>query len=60
MANEGLVKFLARSTRDNTSGRLRCAATRWHRIGAVAHLGERLHGMQKVVGSIPTSSTLER
>jgi hypothetical protein len=26
-------------------------------IGAIAQLGERLHGMQEVVGSIPTSST---
>ena len=25
--------------------------------GAIAQLGERLHGMQEVVGSIPTSST---
>ena len=28
------------------------------RIGAIAQLGERLHGMQEVVGSIPTSSTI--
>ncbi len=27
-------------------------------FGAVAQLGERLHGMQEVVGSIPISSTL--
>src|SRR6185312_15652515 len=27
------------------------------RLGAIAQLGERLHGMQEVVGSIPTSST---
>jgi hypothetical protein len=27
--------------------------------GAVAHLGERLHGMQEVVGSIPISSTTD-
>ena len=26
--------------------------------GAIAQLGERLHGMQEVVGSIPTSSTI--
>ena len=26
-------------------------------LGAIAQLGERLHGMQEVVGSIPTSST---
>ena len=26
--------------------------------GAVAQLGERLHGMQEVVGSIPISSTI--
>ncbi len=28
------------------------------KIGAIAQLGERLHGMQEVVGSIPTSSTI--
>src|SRR5689334_22374199 len=28
--------------------------------GAIAQLGERLHGMQEVVGSIPTSSTTSR
>ena len=27
-------------------------------IGAVAQLGERLHGMQEVRGSIPRSSTI--
>lgn len=27
--------------------------------GAVAQLGERLHGMQEVVGSIPIGSTLK-
>lgn len=27
------------------------------RIGAIAQLGERLHGMQEVDGSIPSSST---
>jgi hypothetical protein len=26
-------------------------------FGAIAQLGERLHGMQEVVGSSPTSST---
>ena len=26
--------------------------------GAIAQLGERLHGMQEVVGSIPISSTI--
>ena len=26
--------------------------------GAIAQLGERLHGMQEVVGSIPTGSTI--
>jgi hypothetical protein len=29
-------------------------------VGAIAQLGERLHGMQEVVGSIPTSSTIVR
>ena len=28
-----------------------------HTFGAIAQLGERLHGMQEVVGSSPTSST---
>ena len=28
-------------------------------IGAIAQLGERLHGMQEVGGSIPPSSTIE-
>ena len=31
-----------------------------HELGAIAQLGERLHGMQEVVGSSPTSSTVER
>jgi hypothetical protein len=30
---------------------------RFHHLGAVAHLGERLRGTQEVVGSIPISST---
>ena len=29
------------------------------RLGAVAQLGERLNGIQKVVGSIPISSTIK-
>lgn len=28
-----------------------------HRFGAVAHLGERFHGMEEVAGSSPVSST---
>ena len=28
-------------------------------FGAVAHLGERLHGMEEVAGSIPVGSTRE-
>jgi hypothetical protein len=28
-----------------------------YELGAIAQLGERLHGMQEVVGSSPTSST---
>jgi hypothetical protein len=31
-----------------------------YELGAIAQLGERLHGMQEVVGSSPTSSTVER
>jgi hypothetical protein len=31
---------------------------RHDRIGAIAQLGERLHGMQEVSGSIPLSSTI--
>tara|TARA_B100001105_G_scaffold67552_1_gene52921 strand:- start:1642 stop:1818 length:177 start_codon:yes stop_codon:yes gene_type:complete len=27
-------------------------------LGAIAQLGERLHGMQEVAGSIPASSTI--
>lgn len=27
-------------------------------VGAIAQLGEHLHGMQEVVGSIPISSTI--
>ena len=33
----------------------------WHTVlshGAIAQLGERLHGMQEVTGSIPVSSTV--
>ena len=29
-------------------------------LGAIAQLGERLHGMQEVVGSSPISSTLKK
>jgi hypothetical protein len=28
-----------------------------HALGAIAQLGERLHGMQEVAGSSPASST---
>ncbi len=38
-------------------------ATIWlyHTFGGIAQLGERLHGMQEVSGSIPlTSTSLER
>ncbi len=28
-------------------------------IGGIAQLGERLHGMQEVIGSIPFTSTTE-
>ncbi len=31
----------------------------WSHYGAIAQLGERLHGMQEVGGSIPPSSTRE-
>jgi hypothetical protein len=31
-----------------------------YELGAIAQLGERLHGMQEVVGSSPTSSTPSR
>ena len=31
-----------------------------HELGAIAQLGERLHGMQEVAGSSPASSTVER
>ncbi len=31
--------------------------TDWHYDGAIAQLGERLHGMQEVGGSIPPGST---
>ncbi len=30
-----------------------------HLLGAIAQLGERLHGMQEVAGSIPASSKSE-
>ncbi len=29
-------------------------------VGGIAQLGERLHGMQEVTGSIPVTSTNER
>jgi hypothetical protein len=32
----------------------------WLRFGGIAQLGERLHGMQEVSGSIPLTSTNER
>ena len=43
---------VVRSIRDTRAGRLQC---RPH--GAVAQLGERFHGMEEVVGSIPIGST---
>jgi hypothetical protein len=33
-------------------------AAKLERLGAIAQLGERLHGMQEVAGSIPAGSTL--
>ncbi len=36
------------------------ATRRFFRYGAIAQLGERLHGMQEVSGSIPLSSTKPR
>ena len=34
------------------------AFIRGGKTGSVAHLGERLHGMEEVVGSIPIRSTI--
>lgn len=34
------------------------SARQFFRYGAIAQLGERLHGMQEVSGSIPLSSTI--
>ena len=34
-----------------------CVAMSIEKCGAIAQLGERLHGMQEVSGSIPLSST---
>jgi hypothetical protein len=33
--------------------------TRSHPHGGIAQLGERLHGMQEVIGSIPFTSTIK-
>ncbi|SOY62133.1 hypothetical protein CBM2586_A50378 [Cupriavidus phytorum] len=33
------------------------SCSKWKYHGAIAQLGERLHGMQEVSGSIPLSST---
>ena len=33
------------------------SASRWHKIGGIAQLGERLHGMQEVRSSILLVST---
>ncbi len=41
------------------SPELKCAAFFKDMVGAVAQLGERLNGIQEVVGSIPISSTIE-
>jgi hypothetical protein len=49
------VRLRLRPPRNNQAKRVRWAAQ--YRLGAIAQLGERLHGMQEVVGSSPTSST---
>ncbi|SPA25088.1 hypothetical protein CBM2637_A170422 [Cupriavidus taiwanensis] len=39
------------------SGENAASGSKWKYHGAIAQLGERLHGMQEVSGSIPLSST---
>ena len=55
----GLKSHLQAKTRAfrGFSGILRPRSGGGLRYGAIAQLGERLHGMQEVDGSIPSSST---
>jgi hypothetical protein len=54
VAGRSEVRLRLRPPRNNQVKRVRWAAQ--YRLGAIAQLGERLHGMQEVVGSSPTSS----
>jgi hypothetical protein len=43
----------------SVAGLTLCGLSTALEIGAIAQLGERLHGMQEVDGSIPSSSTIK-
>ncbi|SPC13036.1 hypothetical protein CO2235_170159 [Cupriavidus oxalaticus] len=45
------LETVVKSSENNAS------CSKWQYHGAIAQLGERLHGMQEVSGSIPLSST---
>jgi hypothetical protein len=55
LAGRSEVRLRLTPPKNNQAKRVRWAAQ--YRLGAIAQLGERLHGMQEVVGSSPTSST---
>ncbi len=48
---------MGRGARPRTSFARRCSFSVSYAYGAIAQLGERLHGMQEVDGSIPSGST---
>ena len=63
-ANRRLVQLRIAPTRNNQSPRINWAddfdfAAKLRALGAVAQLGERLAGSQKVTGSNPVGSTFE-
>ncbi len=55
VAGQSYLHLRLNPARNNQQRRLKWAAQ--YEFGAIAQLGERLHGMQEVVGSSPTSST---
>ena len=55
----GSIHLRLTSAKNNQLKRLNFAADYELDLGAIAQLGERLHGMQEAAGSSPASSTLK-
>jgi hypothetical protein len=55
MAGKGIAHLRLAPARNNQKAYVKMAAD--YPLGAIAQLGERLHGMQEVAGSSPASST---